>query len=124
MTNPANMTAREYAIAKNAEARAWLAEDPENRSVGLMPEDEEYWAAQAKEGLVTGADVERQDLIAHHYDYYKSVHGIRPRWINYDALSNEEIQAMINRLGEDLEDELDESDAWAEYEDDLLNKHL
>lgn len=32
------------------------------------------------------------------YDEYKSVHGIRPRWIDFDAMSIEELKDMADRL--------------------------
>ena len=31
----------------------------------------------------------KEQLAAQHYDFYKDVHGIRPRWMNYDAMTVE-----------------------------------
>ena len=33
----------------------------------------------------------RDELAAIHYDFYKEVHGIRPRWYNYDAMTEAEL---------------------------------
>lgn len=55
MSKPETMTAAEYAAARNAETRAWIAEDPANRGAGMMPEETSYWARM---GCHTGADVE------------------------------------------------------------------
>lgn len=40
----------------------------------------------------------KEQLAASHYDFYKSVHGIRPRWINYDDCSEEELELMMDQL--------------------------
>jgi hypothetical protein len=46
-----------------------------------------------------------QNLAAMHYDLYKDVHGIRPRWVNYDALSIEQLETDIKRLIVELKEE-------------------
>lgn len=38
-------------------------------------------------------------LAATHYDFYKSVHGVRPRWINYDECSEQDLESMLDQLG-------------------------
>lgn len=40
----------------------------------------------------------KEQLAASHYDFYKSVHGIRPRWIDYDNCSEEELELMMDQL--------------------------
>lgn len=40
----------------------------------------------------------KEQLAASHYDFYKSVHGIRPRWIDYDKCSEEELEVMMDQL--------------------------
>lgn len=40
----------------------------------------------------------KEQLAASHYDFYKSVHGVRPRWIDYDKCSEEELEVMMDQL--------------------------
>lgn len=40
----------------------------------------------------------RDELAAMHYDFYKDVHGIRPRWYNYDAMTVAELEAELAAL--------------------------
>lgn len=40
----------------------------------------------------------KEQLVASHYDFYKSVHGIRPRWMNYDAMTVEELEKAMDDL--------------------------
>jgi len=45
----------------------------------------------------------RDQLAATHYDFYKSVHGIRPRWMDYDAMTEADLEAELDRLGAEAE---------------------
>ena len=40
----------------------------------------------------------RDQLAAMHYDFYKSVHGVRPRWIDYDNCTEQELEIMLEQL--------------------------
>ena len=40
----------------------------------------------------------KEQLAAQHYDFYKDVHGIRPRWMNYDAMTVEELELEMKQL--------------------------
>ena len=40
----------------------------------------------------------KEQLAAEHYDFYKDVHGIRPRWMNYDAMTVEELELEMKQL--------------------------
>lgn len=51
----------------------------------------------------------RDQLAATHYDFYKDVYGIRPRWMNYDAMTEAELEAELEQLGK-------QADAQAEIE--------
>ena len=60
-------------------------------------------------------------LAATHYDYYKDVHGIRPRWMNYDAMSEQDIESELSALAEQAnvvfaEEELAEEQAIKDFE--------
>lgn len=39
-----------------------------------------------------------QELSSVHFDFYKEVHGIRPRWFNYKAMSVEQLEEEIKQL--------------------------
>ena len=92
------LTARDYAIAANAElvaraaAEGWVC-------YMTMPEDEAYWANEATEyGIVTGADVIRRDAIQCYSDTYKDINGIRPNWVSFEGVSTDEIGVMLTAL--------------------------
>lgn len=46
---------------------------------------------------------ERDQLAATHYDFYKDVHGVRPRWMNYEEMSVEELKAELDSLSKQAE---------------------
>jgi hypothetical protein len=45
----------------------------------------------------------KDQLAATHYDFYKDVHGIRPRWFNYDEMTEAELEAALDQLGKESE---------------------
>jgi len=45
----------------------------------------------------------KEQLAATHYDFYKDVHGIRPRWMNYDDMTEAELEAELEQLGRESE---------------------
>ena len=45
----------------------------------------------------------RDQLAATHYDFYKSVHGIRPRWMDYDAMTEAQLEAELDQLSKEAE---------------------
>ena len=49
--------------------------------------------------MSTWDQLSRKDqLAAMHYDFYKDVHGIRPRWMNYDVMSEAELEKELDQL--------------------------
>lgn len=64
---------------------------------------------------------ERDDALDCYYDVYKSVHGIKPRWMSFDGMSREEIQAEFTALDAEAqahfaEEELREKEAIERFE--------
>lgn len=47
----------------------------------------------------------KEQLAATHYDFYKDVHGIRPRWYNYDQMSEEELEKELETLSIECEEQ-------------------
>lgn len=45
----------------------------------------------------------KEQLAATHYDFYKDVHGVRPRWMNYDEMSEQELEAELKNLSKQAE---------------------
>lgn len=44
----------------------------------------------------------RDQLASTHYDMYKDVHGIRPRWIDYSAMTEEDLEKELEQLEREL----------------------
>lgn len=55
-------------------------------------------AALAEQNIFTVDDFEHDEAHYTHYDFYKSVHNIKPRWIDYSSLTTQEINQMIDDL--------------------------
>lgn len=45
----------------------------------------------------------KEQLAATHYDFYKDVHGVRPRWYNYEAMSEQDLEAELDSLSKQAE---------------------
>jgi len=87
---------------RNAKTIAWVNEDPDHRGATTWLEDINYWNGQ---GIYTVADFKRYLIEGDIWDLYKDVHGIRPRWINFDAMTLEDLEAFMDGLLEDLQEE-------------------
>lgn len=87
------MTAAEFAKQMNDNSRAWLAANPDGW-VGLMSEDQAYWAAQ---GIHTADDLDRDMAIETYSDIYKETYNIRPRR-NWDGVATADIWAAVKDL--------------------------
>jgi hypothetical protein len=68
----------------------------------------------------------KEQLVAMHYDFYKDVHGIRPRWMNYDEMTEEQLEAEMEQLGRESEIQRQEEEkrqrvAIKEFEERVAN---
>lgn len=43
----------------------------------------------------------KEQLAATHYDFYKDVHGVRPRWMDYDSMTEQELEAELDQLSKE-----------------------
>jgi hypothetical protein len=91
-----------YIKAKNEKTISWVNEDPQNRFATTLLEDVDFWNGQ---GVHTVAQFKRYDMETTIWDLYKDVHGIRPRWLDFDAMSDAELEAFYDSLLVDLEEE-------------------
>lgn len=65
---------------------------------------------------------EQEQLASTHYDLFKDVHGFRPRFLNYDGMSVDELRADIDSLCKQLaineaEDQRREAEAVRDFEE-------
>ncbi len=99
------MTLAEHLAALNAEKLAWIAVDPDNRWTGLYVEDLAHWA---EIGVLTVRDFERYELQSLVWDMYKDAVGIRPRHMDFNSMSLEDLQREVDYLGQMIERQIEE----------------
>ena len=85
---------------RNNATRAWIAEDPENRWAGFIVEDVDHWV---KNDVYTVQDFQLYLGRATLSDYFKEVHGWRPRHLDINNMSMEEIKAELEELDREVE---------------------
>ena len=95
--------------AKNAKTLEWVNEDPANRWAAVPVSDPEHWAEY---GIYTVEQYEHHMAAMSLYDYYKDVHGIRPRWMNFDEMSIEDIEAEFRALDREAEAQAEVEEYW------------
>jgi len=62
---------------------------------------------------------EERDMISSYiYDEYKSVYGVKPRWMDFDAMSDEELE----RTADDLEDQVIEQEKQRKIDEQIAIK--
>ena len=49
---------------------------------------------------------QKEQLAATHYDFYKSVHGIRPRWMDYESMTVDALEAELEQLAKESDVQL------------------
>jgi hypothetical protein len=106
----------------NNKTLAWIAEDPKNRFAGIIEEDVAYWAEQ---GIHTAEDFELDSRRAEFWDFYKSVHGIRPRHLSVYQWDLETVTKELESLGAEAKvvwerEEAQEKANVAEFEAGLV----
>lgn len=94
------MTLAAHIAALNAEKLAWIAEDPDNRWTGLYVEDLAHWA---EIGVLTVLDFQRYELQSLVWEMYKDVTGIRPRHMDFDSMSLEDLQREVDYLDRQMQ---------------------
>jgi len=85
-----------YIKKYNDKARKY---NEENKSKGnwksLMIEDESHWVEY---GIFTLKDLVRDNLINYIWDEFKSVYGIRPRFMNFNKMGIRQLRKEVNQL--------------------------
>ena len=83
----------EHLKQMNIKSQAWIDEDPKNRWSSMITEDPKHWANYK---IYTLAEFKHYMAETMHWDLFKEVNGIRPRWMNYHLMTTAEIEADLN----------------------------
>lgn len=106
-----DMTLAQHLAALNAEKLEWMAAGPD-RWTGLWVEDLAHWA---EVGVFTVEDFKRYDLIQLIWEMYKDVTGSRPRHMDFDSMTMEQLQKEADYLGSQMEASIAADEEW-EYQ--------
>jgi len=88
------MNLLEYIQKKNQETQKWIDENP-GSFAGMFTEDLEHWHSY---NVYTPEDFDKYLLKALIWDGFKDVHGVRPRHLNLDKMSIEELKAELESI--------------------------
>ena len=97
--------------AENAKTQAWVDKDPQNRWAGFITDDPQHWADY---GIYNVDQYEHYMAKMAVWEMYKEVNGIRPRWMNLDDMSIEELEAELESLCEEAREQDELADYWSE----------
>jgi hypothetical protein len=96
MTKQISQNLINYIKKYNEGARKYNEENKGTGSFkGLMIEHADHWVSY---GIFTLRDLVRQNLIDYIWDEYKSVNGIRPRFMNFSKMGIRELRKEVNYL--------------------------
>lgn len=106
VATPGELEVITYIQAENEKVRAWMNEVPGRWGTTMcsdLPLIREY-------GYTSVEVYIRKNKEAELWDGYKSVHGIKPRWMNIPNMSDVELDKQLDQLQKDLqfENELEE----------------
>ena len=88
------MTLIDYIKAENEKTKQWIAGGP-GRGAGLWCEDEKHWAEYK---VFTVKDFKKYILKSDIWDSFKELHGVRPRHLDLDSMSIEELEAELKSI--------------------------
>lgn len=109
------MTLAAHLAALNAKTLAWIAEDPDNRWAGLYVEDLAHWA---EIGVLTVRDFQRYELQSLVWEMYKDVTGIRPRHMDFDSMTLEDLQREVDYLDREMQASIEREAEWDRQEEE------
>lgn len=109
------MTLAEHLAKLNAEKLAWIAEDPDNRWTGLYVEDLGHWTEY---GVTTVAQFQRYEMESMVWEMYKDVTGIRPRHLDFKAMSDKELNDLVDWLGSQMIAAIAADEEWMRQEEE------
>ena len=121
-TIPTDTDLETYLVACRKLAADYTAANPGSFACSYHT-DVERWN---KDGIYTVQDLLRYDLETLVWDLYKSVHGIRPRFMNLKEMSTQELEDVIKNLNETAKwnAEMEEKYAAQQAADDAWNAEV
>jgi hypothetical protein len=93
----------EHLKQMNIKSQKWVDEDPKNRWSSMITEDPKHWADYK---IYTVNEFKHYMAETTHWDLFKSVNGIRPRFMNYHLMTTEEIEADNDALRKEEEEQI------------------
>jgi hypothetical protein len=102
----------QYLADLNAEKQAWMDAGPD-RWTGFWVEDLNHWA---EIGVFTVEDFKRYDLIQIIWEMYRDVTGIRPRHVDFDSMSYEDLVQEADYLSSQMERAIADEEDWLKQE--------
>lgn len=66
-----------------------------NGGVGHVETSLQYWAEM---GITTTEEFIHNELVTEHFELYKDIHGIKPRWFKYSEMTIEQLKFDIADL--------------------------
>jgi hypothetical protein len=104
-----------YLAGRNSATLAWVAEDPANRWAGTYTEDLAHWA---EIGILTVLDLKRYEMQTSYWDLHKDVYGFRPRGMDIDCMTYEELEQDYNYLLTQLDRAIEADAEWDRQEEE------
>ncbi len=104
-------TLSEYIAQKNAETRAWVAEQ-DGRYASILSENLEHWLSY---GVTTPAQLEKYLLVCDVFEMTRSAYGYKPNWSHLMGQTTEELEARIPALRDACEEEIRRSEESEAY---------
>ena len=93
-----------YVKKENIKTKAWVAENPAQRSAGLYPEDPRHWEER---GITSLEQLERRELETYVYDAFKDVYGFRNHSYDFDSMSLQDLKDEADRLAKSIREDRD-----------------
>ena len=108
-------TADQIALQQHIEAAnaAWVKECEERGATFYTTtvSDPAHWEGY---GITTIAQYERHSLVMSIWDGYKDVNGVRPRWMNFDEMSMDELRKVESQIYDELREQFEEEESDVE----------
>ena len=103
-------------ISEMAEFAATAEEEANkiNSETGIsLVTDQTFWEER---GISTGEELAKHMLTSTYWDYYKELHGFRPRWMDFSKMSIEDVQAELDALDAEAAEMAAEDEHWKKIE--------
>ena len=93
----------EHLKQMNIKSQKWVDEDPKHRWSSMITEDPKHWANYK---IYTLKEFKHYMAESTHWDLYKSINGVRPRFMQYHLMTTEEIEAENDAMFKEQEEQI------------------